>query len=292
MKMHMKISILFSFVLLLSYSVYAQNHLNDLVEVHYDNENAGSVGSPHKDLIIAAKLTYDILAPYIAHNLYAIKVFINNPPVGDTGIVKIYDGGTYSNPGDLIYSSPPVHVDSNAWNTIYLTSPIPIPPTDLWIAFEAVCGPTGDHSWAGRDSGPNNPDGQFIYYSDGWYTLTFMGSTFTYNWNIRALIEVITNVDSELHPSKFELSQNYPNPFNPNTTITFSVASQSWVNIKVYNSLGQEITTLLNNQTSAGEHIINFNASRLPSGVYIYKMHASAKNGTSFSSIKKMLLQK
>ena len=288
----MKKSILFSFVLLLSYGVYAQNHLNDLVEVHYDNENAGGVGSPKQDLIIAAKLTYDILAPYIAHNLYAIKVFIYNPPVGDTGIVKIYAGGTYSNPGDLIYSSPPVHVDSNSWNTIYLTSPIPIPPSDLWIAFEAVCGPSGSHSWAGCDSGPNNPDGQYIYYSDGWYTLTFMGSALTYNWNIRALIEVITNVESDLHPAKFELSQNYPNPFNPNTTITFSVANESWVNINIYNILGQEISVLYNSYTSAGDHTIKFNATNLPSGLYVYKMHASTRNGTTFNFIKKMLLQK
>jgi hypothetical protein len=288
----MKKSILFSFVVLLSYSVYAQNHPNNLIEVHYDNDNAIGVGSPNKNLIIAAKLTYEMLSPYIAHNLYAIKVFINNPPVGDTGIVRIYAGGTYSNPGDLIYSSPPAHVDSNSWNTIYLDRPIPIPPSDLWIAFEAVSGPIGSHSWAGCDSGPNNPDGQYMYYSNGWYTLTFLGSALTYNWNIRALIEVITNVQYELANNRFELSQNYPNPFNPSTAITFSVSNESWVNIKVFNILGQEITTLFNSQISAGEHIINFNASYLPSGLYVYKMNSVTMNGVTFTSTKKMILQK
>ena len=73
----MKIKIIFSFVLFLAFGVYAQKHPNDLVEVHYDNENAGGVGSSKKDLIIAAKLNADMLAPYVGHKLSAIEVYIH-----------------------------------------------------------------------------------------------------------------------------------------------------------------------------------------------------------------------
>ena len=162
----MKIKIIFSFVLFLAFGVYAQKHPNDLVEVHYDNENAGGVGSSKKDLIIAAKLNADMLAPYVGHKLSAIEVYIHNAPVGNTGVVQIYAAGTSTDPGDLLYSSSPIHVDSNAWNTIALSAPVTIPASDLWIGFEALSGPSGSHSWAGCDSGPNDPDGQYVYFSD------------------------------------------------------------------------------------------------------------------------------
>src|ERR1017187_7607685 len=118
-KVHMKI-LFFSFVLFLSLGVYAQKHPSELAEIHYDNENAGSIGSPKKDLIIAAKLTYEMLSPYIGHNLFAVKIYIHNAPVGNTVTVRIYSPGYLTAPGDLIYSSSPVHFDSNAWNTIPL----------------------------------------------------------------------------------------------------------------------------------------------------------------------------
>ena len=85
----------------------------------------------------------------------------------------------------------------------------------------------------------------------------------------------------------FSLSQNYPNPFNPTTTIQYSIPRQSFVTIKIYDILGKEITTLVNERKSAGNHSVNFNASDLPSGVYFYRMQAG-----SFVSTKKFVLLK
>ncbi|MDR3666740.1 MAG: T9SS type A sorting domain-containing protein [Ignavibacteriaceae bacterium] len=282
----------FSFVLFLVSGVYAQKHPDDLIEIHYDGENSGSVGSPKKDLIIAAKLTEDMLSPYVGHVLSAIEIYIHNAPVGNTGSVKIYSPGYLTAPGDLIYSSSPVHVDSNSWNIIPLTESVTIPHSELWIGFEAVSGPSGWQAWAGYDSGPNDPDGQYIYFSNAWYTLTFLGSFYTYNWNIRALVEKITDVKPISLPPSSKLSQNYPNPFNPNTTINITLAHNSWVSLKVYNTLGQEVSVLLNTALSAGEHNVNFNAGNLPSGIYYYKLNAEGIYHSSFTSIKKMLLVK
>jgi len=288
----MKINILFSFVLFLAFGVYAQNHPNDLLEIHYDNDFAIGIGSANKDFIIAAKLNQYLLAPYNGDAIAQIKVYINNPTVGNTGAVKIYSAGTSSAPGDLLYSSSPVHVDSNSWNTIPIPDLVTIPESDIWIAFEATSGPKGSYSWAGCDSGPDDPDGQFIYYNGSWRHLTDLGALFTYNWNIRAVIETTTEVKPETLPVHSSLQQNYPNPFNPATTINYSLSAESWVNLKVYNILGQEIAVLINSRISSGNHTVNFNADKLPAGIYIYKIIVSGIEGSSFSSVKKMIIQK
>ncbi len=88
-------------------------------------------------------------------------------------------------------------------------------------------------------------------------------------------------------PMKLSLSQNYPNPFNPKTIINYAVPVGSEVNIVIYDALGNEVTTLINEFKEAGIHSISFDATDLPSGVYIYKMQAG-----EFVETKKMVLLK
>lgn len=88
-------------------------------------------------------------------------------------------------------------------------------------------------------------------------------------------------------PTTFELAQNYPNPFNPTTNIKFTLPSDEMVSLKVYNVLGQEVATLLNQQMKAGSYKTDFNASKLSSGVYFYRLEAG-----SFNTTKKMMLIK
>lgn len=88
-------------------------------------------------------------------------------------------------------------------------------------------------------------------------------------------------------PSEFVLEQNYPNPFNPSTTIQFGLPVESDVKLTVYNSLGQTVALLVNTKMPAGFHYVNFDASKLASGTYIYRLEAGEKIQT-----KKMLLMK
>ena len=92
---------------------------------------------------------------------------------------------------------------------------------------------------------------------------------------------------SSLSPVQFSLSQNYPNPFNPSTTISYSLPQDNFVSLKVYNVLGNEVATLVNEQITAGDHKINFNASNLSSGVYYYTIRTG-----NFTSTKKLMLLK
>jgi hypothetical protein len=88
-------------------------------------------------------------------------------------------------------------------------------------------------------------------------------------------------------PHSFTLYQNYPNPFNPTTTIKFALPADSRVKINIYNSLGQLVETLVDKEMESGYHEINFDASRLSSGVYLYHLQSQ-----DFVSVKKMLLIK
>ena len=93
-------------------------------------------------------------------------------------------------------------------------------------------------------------------------------------------------------PSEFKLYQNYPNPFNPVTKIKFEIASSANVTIKIYDILGREVTTILNNEYKlAGTYEVEWNGSNFASGVYLYKISAQSR-ASDFVSVKKMVLLK
>ena len=94
-------------------------------------------------------------------------------------------------------------------------------------------------------------------------------------------------VDESAIPDEYALDQNYPNPFNPSTTIKYQLPQDGLVTITIYDVLGSEITTLVNEQKAAGKYVVNFDASSLSSGVYIYKIQAG-----NFINSKKMILIK
>ena len=98
----------------------------------------------------------------------------------------------------------------------------------------------------------------------------------------------LTSVADENQNIKtYNLSQNYPNPFNPTTVINFELPEASQVKLKIYNLLGQEIATLVNEEKPVGRHSVQFNASTLSSGIYIYQIKAN-----NFIQSKKMILMK
>lgn len=88
-------------------------------------------------------------------------------------------------------------------------------------------------------------------------------------------------------PEQFSLGQNYPNPFNPSTKIEYAISQSSFVSLKVYNVLGEEVAKLVNETKAPGNYEVNFNAANLPSGIYFYKLSAG-----SFTESKKMILLK
>ena len=126
-------------------------------------------------------------------------------------------------------------------------------------------------NWNGSLLGTENPD-----------TLVFDS-----NENIQVVFEKITSVLEDQLPTQFKLNQNYPNPFNPNTQISYSLKESNNTKLKIYNVLGNEIASLVDEFKERGNYQLNYDASNLPSGVYFLSLEAG-----SFRDVKKMILSK
>lgn len=122
--------------------------------------------------------------------------------------------------------------------------------------------------------------------NDIWYTS--LGHLYLYQF-LRDGSYFITDIpeEEEVLPTEISLSQNYPNPFNPLTTINYSIADDGFVSLKVYNSLGEEIKTVIGEYKGAGSYSVQFSAADLSSGVYFYRLSQN-----NISIIKKMILLK
>jgi hypothetical protein len=108
------------------------------------------------------------------------------------------------------------------------------------------------------------------------------------NERIIALTDIALGIsDKNYIPVEFELFQNYPNPFNPTTTIKFTIPKHSFVTFKIYDLLGREISTIVNENMSRGIYELDFDGSNLASGIYIYRIKAG-----TFNSSKKFVLMK
>jgi hypothetical protein len=96
-------------------------------------------------------------------------------------------------------------------------------------------------------------------------------------------------------PAHYSLSQNYPNPFNPTSKIKFDITNANFVSLKVYNSLGQEVSTLVNENLTPGTYEVTFDGAGLNSGIYFYTLivgDPGSSPGQSFVETKKMMLVK
>jgi hypothetical protein len=97
----------------------------------------------------------------------------------------------------------------------------------------------------------------------------------------------VEDFQENMIPEDFKLLQNYPNPFNPSTTLSYELSNDSYVDLSIFDLKGKKITSLINDNRSAGTHSIRFNAADLPAGVYFYRLQAG-----NWADTKKMLLIK
>jgi len=176
---------------------------------------------------------------------------------------------------------------------------------DIWFSYRAI----GSASWSTPENltqTPNFPElllhaAPTLKHNGGNSYTMFIGRSYQSGINtyppdniaqttfyVAAHTFVVTGVgDNGSLPASFSLEQNYPNPFNPSTTIKYNLPREEFVTLKVYNLLGQEVKTLVNEVRWAGTHEVVFDAAGLPSGVYLYKLSAGR-----YLDTKKMVLMK
>jgi plastocyanin len=145
--------------------------------------------------------------------------------------------------------------------------------------------PSGAQTW----NAPMNSTGQTFVYEiliAGLYKYECIPHSPFMNGVINATLSNVNNISQRV-PESFKLSQNYPNPFNPSTSIEFSLSKSSFTTLKVYNLIGQEVATLVNEKLNAGIYKATWDGSSSVSGIYFYKINA---NG--YQETRKMMLIK
>lgn len=130
---------------------------------------------------------------------------------------------------------------------------------------------------------PNYVGGYFWWY----YKQDCVPNTNSLWTILNSAMTTLTGTISNEIPVEAFLSNNYPNPFNPTTKIEYAIPKNSYVNLKIYDNLGREVSTLVNELKSTGKYSIDFNANNLAAGVYYYKLTSD-----NFSDVKKMILVK
>ena len=186
--------------------------------------------------------------------------YVGNPDNGGT-IIRSVDG-------DTVFSTPGI-IPARGWQILSFK----------WIA-------------------PSKVNSRFIYasnYVHVWGVLNPLGTMAEIHkendmgWTILDVPGVVTGIrgNESRRPVSFGLSQNFPNPFNPTTVITYNIPRPSHVRLVIYDILGREVETLVNGDKSTGRYQVTFDGSRLPSGVYFYRIQAGSHTAT-----KKLMLIK
>jgi len=145
---------------------------------------------------------------------------------------------------------------------------------------------TGDQNWP--DATADGRGGAIACWTDyrSQYQVVYAARIDT-----TGIVTIVTSGEQGI-PSSPLLKQNYPNPFNPTTTIRYHVRQRVYVKITVFNILGQELRVLVDQEKEAGEYSVEFDAQRLPAGIYVYQMQIVERNGEIWSESRKMILAK
>ncbi len=249
-----------------------------------------------------------------------VEFFETAPGVWDAKIIasgnEVHDNSLYDNGADpgLGQTGPSIMIARNSAGDFFVTQwTIGSPETgdsicDIYTKSRALT----DAAWGNKlnltESNNLNEDGchlaQFLATtSSGGSTTDWLFSMFWYEagnntylinqvapsvvYVATVPVRIVSSVGDDGIVNTFELAQNYPNPFNPSTNIKYSIAERSNVTIKVYDMLGSEVATLVNQVQDAGTHNVVFNASNLASGMYVYTISAG-----NFTATKKMMLLK
>jgi hypothetical protein len=122
--------------------------------------------------------------------------------------------------------------------------------------------------------------------------LSYAGNLNVRDVNLSLWPKQVVSVPGGPAPTQYALSQNYPNPFNPATTIQYQVAGEGNVSLKVFDVLGREVASLVDEHQSSGRYEVRFDARRLASGIYFYKLQVANGNSLVYTDMKKMMMVK
>jgi len=252
-------------------------HYNSDFQPHYDLINSEEQVQVYEGVFVNTEqqVTYTLLraAEYIKDNRLPPQGFTTNSVSYDT--VKIVGNAT----DDTNFNRYGMYQGSGGDSVTYLISTLP--NTEYRITAE-VCYQTVKTELVDHIRPINNGDiNRFVSMYDALPNIPFVMK--------QEVLDILTTdvEDENSSVKEFSLEQNYPNPFNPSTVISYQLPVSSDVTLKVYDVLGNEVATLVNEEKPAGSYEVEFPAEGLTSGIYFYKFQAG-----SFVETKKMILMK
>jgi hypothetical protein len=208
--------------------------------------------------------------------------------LGQTTITSLTLGAFYTGTMDTVYKRTSVTLSAAAdtWLNFTLDHPFPYTPTQSLVVQIEQCTGAGA---TGYPLAHTNLSGNRRVWSVGGCPFAPYASAGTNVLNFGVNISPISGVEpiSSQIPKEYKLSQNYPNPFNPSTMISYELPKSGFVSIKVYDVLGKEIATLVNEVKNAGRYTVEFDGMTFSSGTYFYRLES---NGNIMT--KKMMLIK
>jgi hypothetical protein len=186
------------------------------------------------------------------------------------------------------------------WESIYSFVPEPYIPNDIIGMNELlfVCGSEGK-LFRSIDGG-DNWNGQFTGITENLNSIDFINDNIGYCVGNNGTILFTSNggissIDEIIQPTENVLYQNFPNPFNPNTTIQYEINARQYVQLKIFDVLGNEITTLVNEEQTVGSYNVEFSPpminSKISSGIYFYQLSTTGEESKSVQT-KKMIYLK
>ncbi|MFA6979617.1 MAG: T9SS type A sorting domain-containing protein [Ignavibacteriaceae bacterium] len=210
----------------------------------------------------------------------------NDPNDDKRLILKVLDknAGTLD-PTKSIPDRKWTHLANGNWEQVYAFTSATLDPTNLPVK-ETIASKIIEHKIGGITFTGEIPESGTVIKISGYKPLV-PGDEFTVTAPKAILSDVEDEANDKNSPKSYSLNQNYPNPFNPNTTISYSIANPGLVTVKIFNILGEEILQLVNEYKNSGSYSVNFDASRLSSGIYFYSLTSG-----SFISTKKMVVLK
>ncbi|MBN1999434.1 T9SS type A sorting domain-containing protein, partial [candidate division KSB1 bacterium] len=245
-----------------------------------------------RDYYVDLKVTQNE-AETICHQMDNIAVFTTNGPISyESYTLKSSD--TEPNPGDVLNMKVTLKNGGTTATALNIKAKLSslnefaTVTSDVYRNFSNIAAgesktSTSYYQLEISEDCPDNTEIQFVL------DITSNGNSFwSDNFSILVLISA-TNVNTiENSPRQYSLDQNYPNPFNPSTKISYSIPISGFVELKVYDMLGREIQTLVSKFQNANTYSVNYNASNLANGIYLYKLQTD----DGYSEMKKMIIIK
>ena len=239
-----------------------------------------------------AVIQYDIFYKWDEINQQWIQVYQFSPALEITGVVKNKKDIFFATTNNGLIKSTdkglswlPADLYPNSVLSVIAESDTSLFAGTYYFGVSGLYHSTNNgETWESKNEGIENiPVVSFAFNDEGYL---FAG---TYLQGVYKSRDILTGISGATYTqnSSFLLNQNYPNPFNPTTEINFVIPKSSFINLRVYDSLGREVRTLINAEMPAGKHKVEFDASDLASGIYLYQL-----NSGSYIASRKMILLK